>query len=558
MPDIADPKASFAAKLAELKTQFAVQLVGTLDALESKVSGRGPDLPPDLMHELHVSLHKLAGSGGSFGFPELSTQARELELVVKGWIDSAQPGSAQQWRTWQAGLQDLRQTIGMRSTKESEPANAATEQPQASVKGAVRVVLIHPDKHLGEDLRRGLGPFGYAVTQYESIGAAKNVLPRQATDVMLVQIADEIDQATLDSQAVIELREQLNGHVPAIFLANSSDLSIQLCAARALGDAFLTTPVDIPGVAARIEELIREGEQLPLRVLIVDDDESLAEHYRLVLQADGMLAERACNPSDALAMLHQLRPDVLLMDLYMPQWTGAELARVIRYDENWQGMPIIYLSAEADLNQQIRAMGSGADSFLVKPIGDMQLVSAVRSRAKRARKLAEMMRQDSLTGLLKHASIKDRLEQEAHRASRNNKSLSVAMIDIDFFKRVNDGWGHPMGDQVIKTLGQLLRQRLRRQDGAGRYGGEEFLVILPECHLNDARQLIDDIRRRFSDISFVSNGQSFNVTISAGVVSTHEFRQGQDLLAAADKALYKAKQSGRNQICSVTLEETRT
>jgi diguanylate cyclase (GGDEF)-like protein len=164
------------------------------------------------------------------------------------------------------------------------------------------------------------------------------------------------------------------------------------------------------------------------------------------------------------------------------------------------------------------------------------------------------MSQDSLTGLLKHASIKDRLVQELDRANRHGKPVTAVMVDIDFFKRVNDGWGHPMGDQVIKTLGQMLRQRLRRQDSVGRYGGEEFLAVLPECSAADAARLVDDIRQRFGAVTFTSEGRPFSVTLSAGIASSEMFRSEQDILAAADAALYKAKNSGRNRV--VSMEET--
>jgi diguanylate cyclase (GGDEF)-like protein len=127
--------------------------------------------------------------------------------------------------------------------------------------------------------------------------------------------------------------------------------------------------------------------------------------------------------------------------------------------------------------------------------------------------------------------------------------MSMAMVDMDHFKRVNDTWGHPMGDQVIKTLAHLLRQRLRRQDSIGRYGGEEFAVVLPECDAANAMKLLDDVRLRFGDIRFVHNGQSFAVTLSAGVADSEQCADAQGLLAAADAALYVAKNGGRNQVC---------
>jgi diguanylate cyclase (GGDEF)-like protein len=155
------------------------------------------------------------------------------------------------------------------------------------------------------------------------------------------------------------------------------------------------------------------------------------------------------------------------------------------------------------------------------------------------------MSQDSLTGLLKHAMAKDRLAQEVDRANRQGKTLVVA---IDHFKKVNDDWGHLMGDHVIKTLAQLLRQRLRRQDSVGRYGGEEFVLILPDCSLDDAQRLLHDIRLRFAEVQFGGHEKGFSVTFSAGIASNEHLRQAEELLAAADAAMYEAKRGGRNQV----------
>jgi len=305
-------------------------------------------------------------------------------------------------------------------------------------------------------------------------------------------------------------------------------------------------------VAGSVERLLRERERPPCRVLIVDDDTVLAEHYQLVLRQAGMLAEWVSEPLEVPSRLERLRPDVLLMDLYMPHYNGAELAQAIRYDPGWQSLPIVFLSAEGDLNLQMQAMGSVADDFLVKPISDMQLIASVRARTVRARRLAELMSQDSLTGLLKHGSIKERLAHELERAARSGRAASVAMVDIDHFKSVNDRFGHPIGDQVIKALGRLLRQRLRRQDSVGRYGGEEFLLVLPECELPEALRLLDEIRVGFGHVRFQCQGQDFGATFSAGVASSRSFGTAQDLLSAADTALYRAKHGGRNRVCPAT------
>lgn len=549
------PASSFAAQLAALSAQFAAQLGGRLDELECQLQGQGPDAPRELLETLHGQLHKLAGSGTTFGFPELSTQARALEVTAKNWLENGHAVAPEQWQAWVAGVQALRLTGASQGAEETSLLELPQETHEPRIKGEISVALVHSDSHFSEDMYRGLGQFGYVITPFSDLASAQTWLLHTPPDVLLLEMKDQEDANRQLAEVVEVLFNQLGHRLATIFLAPHAEFSIQLAAARAGAESCLALPVDAPTVAARIELLMRESQQPPVRVLIVDDDEALAEHYRLTLAAAGMLAERVSQPAEVMPALNSLHPDVLLMDLYMPECSGAELARAIRYDENWQGLPIIFLSAETDFKLQIQAIGSGADDFLVKPIPDVQLVSGVRARALRARKLAELMSQDSLTGLLKHASIKDRLVQEVERASRHGKPVSVAMVDIDFFKRVNDNWGHPMGDQVIKTLGHLLRQRLRRQDSVGRYGGEEFLAILPECTAADAQRLLDDIRNRFADITFTSRGQSFTVSISAGIASSELFRAEQDLLAAADMALYKAKHGGRSQVCIASEEE---
>jgi diguanylate cyclase (GGDEF)-like protein len=164
------------------------------------------------------------------------------------------------------------------------------------------------------------------------------------------------------------------------------------------------------------------------------------------------------------------------------------------------------------------------------------------------------MSQDCLTGLLKHGSIKDRLGHELERAQRSGRPVAVVMADIDHFKSVNDRWGHPMGDQVIKTLGHLLRHRLRRQDSVGRYGGEEFLAILPECTEDDAMALVDEIRAGFGSVQFACGEQVFRASFSAGVAASTRHDRPQDLVAAADTALYQAKQQGRDRVCGSQAE----
>ena len=548
-----DP-ADFIARLAALREQYSKRLVGTLDDLVGLVSRQGTDIAPITLAELHAGLHKLAGSGGTFGFTELSRQARVLETEIKAWLDDPSVLESVQWEAWKADLSALRRFIGI---DEASPPIALLPSTHPVVLSAslqdqqrehVRVILIEDEQFHGDELSKGLRQFGYDAVHCSDFAAAEAAIRADVPDVLIVDIMLPGQSPADGAEALPLLFERLGYRLPTIFLTERMDFSARLAAAQAGGGAFLAKPVDISTLAGRIEMLLRESEHAPYRVLIVDDDEILAEHYRLTLESAGMLVEKVCRPHETLAAMQRLHPDLLIIDLYMPDYKGSDLALAIRYEDEWMGLPIVYLSAEDDLDEQIKALSNGGDDFLTKPISDTRLVATVRARAARARKVGELMSQDSLTGLLKHSSIKDRLAQEVERARRQGTVMAMAMVDLDNFKQVNDTWGHPMGDQVIKTLAHLLRQRLRRQDGIGRYGGEEFAIVLPECTMEDAIHLLDDIRQRFGEIRFIHKGQSFTITFSAGVATSDQCADAQTLLAAADAALYVAKDSGRNQV----------
>ncbi|MFA5083481.1 MAG: diguanylate cyclase, partial [Hydrogenophilaceae bacterium] len=236
------------------------------------------------------------------------------------------------------------------------------------------------------------------------------------------------------------------------------------------------------------------------------------------------------------------------MDLYMPGCTGIEAAQVIRQNPAYLNIPIVYLSAETDLAQQMAALRVGGDDFLNKTISDDHLLDAVAIRVERFRTLSNLMGRDSLTGLHNHIALKLALESELEHAQRVHATTVFAMLDIDHFKSVNDRFGHPVGDAVIKSLARLLTQRLRKSDIVGRYGGEEFAVILRDTDPARALALLDELRTRFAEVAHSHGGQTFNASFSAGIAHAPPHRGMEALIAAADQALYRAKADGRNRV----------
>jgi diguanylate cyclase (GGDEF)-like protein len=221
---------------------------------------------------------------------------------------------------------------------------------------------------------------------------------------------------------------------------------------------------------------------------------------------------------------------------------------VIRQHESYVGTPIVFFSVETDISQHLAAMRAGGDDFLIKPIAPDHLLATVESRVQRARSITSLMIRDSLTGLLNHTAIEEQLHRELALQLRQDGVLSYVLIDLDHFKQINDQYGHAAGDKVIRGLSRLLRQRFRQTDLLGRYGGEEFVVVLPASDAQLATKLLEEVRTAFSRIQFSAADKTFSTTFSAGVASAPPFADAMTLQAEADRALYRAKQAGRNQV----------
>jgi diguanylate cyclase (GGDEF)-like protein len=364
-----------------------------------------------------------------------------------------------------------------------------------------------------------------------------------------------VESAALDAVIIgdgiaepLELACVWSGECPVMMVTSDQGFAHRLKAARAGVDAVLAKPLDVTEIADWLAQFAGGNDASPISILIVDDDKLLAESYALALESAGMRARVVADPAQALAQMTATFPDLMLMDMQMPAASGIELARIIRQSRRYLSLPIVFLSAERDPARQLEARKWGGDDFITKPVDLQHLVALVHLRAERARALRSMMERDSLTGLLNHGRFKDRLSHELERCRRTAAQLSLALIDLDHFKRVNDRYGHINGDQVIRALSHALTAGLRRIDIIGRYGGEEFAVLLLDTPVEQARMVIDALRARFSDIRFESDGQAFSASFSAGVAGSRDHPGVDALIEAADRALYAAKDCGRNRV----------
>ncbi len=525
-------------KMAEIETTWAKVQSG---------QGSGTGSSEAEFQILHRLTHSLVGNAGTFGFRNLSECARILEEALAG--------KASQSRV-QETLENLREAA-LRALRVSPPRpeymNYSSDE--ASSQGPL-VLLVDDDEFFSRELLLQLEWFGYRVKHCPFLAEVSDALEQEMPAALIMDIMHPGGEL-----AGPELLSALIGKgkalPPTLFISVRDDLSARLKAVRAGGLGYFTKPLEMTQLIARLEVLVGYRGPEPYRILMIEDSATESAHYAHIMRRAGMQVTVVGNPLQVMEPLLTERPDLVLMDLYMPGCSGLELATVIRQQDVFMGIPIVFLSSETDLDRQMRGLSMGGDDFLEKPISAEHLVASLAARVTRARLLRANMNRDSLTGLLNHANFKYQLKLELSRAARRQGRLALAILDIDEFKSVNDTYGHPVGDRIIRNLARHLQQQLRETDILGRLGGDEFGVILLDTDEHGALGRLDSIRESFSThhyrgLESVSETEPFAITFTGGLSSfpgiTNVGADPDALLQLADQALLEAKLQGRNRI----------
>jgi diguanylate cyclase (GGDEF)-like protein len=544
-----DP-AELQAKLKTLSDAYASELPEKLHQIELAFS----QLPPkgwdeQGFHSFFSLVHSLIGSGKAFGFASLSDVARNLETYLSQLAQTKSALDKKQRDLILGLIGELQQAAAHReiSPADSSGLIAILHSGQGAASPR-RIFLVEDEREIADELKIQLGYYGYSVSVFNTLKDFRLALQQNMDVIVLMDVTFPMDRLG-GINTMKEIQQGREIPLPVVFLSAHDDFETRLGAARAGGIAYLTKPVNIGNLIDKLDNLTSPKPLTPYRVMIVDDSVALTAYHAAVLEQAGISVKAVNNPSKAIEALMEFSPDLILIDLYMPECNGTDLSKVIRQIDAFVSIPIVFLSSENDLDKQLFAMGLGGDDFLTKPIQPQHLISSVSTRIRRSLMLRSFMVRDSLTGLLNHTAIKDMLLGEMAWAVRQKKPLSFAMIDIDRFKQINDSYGHLVGDRVIKSLSRLLKQRLRSSDLVGRYGGEEFAVVLVDTNGETAMKVMENIREDFSRLRHLAgDGKDFQVTFSCGISDISQFSDPTKLSDGADKALYKAKKAGRNQI----------
>jgi len=301
-------------------------------------------------------------------------------------------------------------------------------------------------------------------------------------------------------------------------------------------------------------------ERKPFTIAIVDDDPSIRRLVRMLVRRSGFEGFECTTGAEARTLLDTLPWDLAILDRKLPDADGLDICKDLKNNRIHKGRYIIILTGEDEERDKVEALNEAADDYITKPFQHQELLARVRAGKRIVDLQQELVESnvrlellsitDGLTQLFNHRHFQDELARAFEESTRYERPLSLAIVDIDFFKKVNDTYGHAAGDQVLKAVAAVFRDSIRASDLAARYGGEEFAVMMPETDRDDALQFAEKIRKLIEAEQISTGAGDIRVTVSIGLatIPRSRLKTTRELIDAADKALYRAKRGGRNQV----------
>ncbi|MFI5234167.1 MAG: diguanylate cyclase [Gemmatimonadales bacterium] len=513
-------------RIAELRKDLAAFEAGEVDALDS----------------LKVRFHRLAGSGGSYGFPAISTAGRRAEQ----WIIEHPGGGPETYPALHTAVDEIAAALdqaadGLASTGEAD----ATPAPRIDFAWHALILGASPER--AAILAAPLESAGFTVRIGRGEAEGPDDIPAHAHPDLVVVVHEPEGPDPYPTATAWSSRRQRRPR--AVVLVDLTLERDRLRAAIAGVDTVFhgaTVEAELPGFA---RALARVG-QPPGSVLLVEDDPDSARMITSVLEQANLRITRCAGVREAEQSIDGMYPDLFLLDVGLPDGDGFTLARYIRHDARFALTPVVFLTAASGPESQLEALRAGGDDFLAKPAHPQILTQLVVSRIERGRRIRELAHRDGLTGLLNHATLMAELEHAAETGHRRKEPFAFVMVDLDHFKRINDRHGHLAGDQVLVHISRLLQRVGRASDLLGRYGGDEFGLILPGNGVEGAMILAERTRAAMAeDPPRTPSGSSIAVRLSMGIaIFPEDGERASTLVQAADRALYQAKRRGRNQV----------
>ncbi len=516
-------------QLASLKADYLKVLPERIEALEAAVraaSARPGDVAT--VERARMLAHRLHGTSGSYGLLAVAEGARALGSALR-----AGP-SDPQW----AKLDELTTSarLSARAASERAPDDAAV--PSESI---TRVGWLGTELPASAGLRVKL----VSCESIETLVAAAREAPFDCAVIDL----DLGPEVAPDAARALRALPTMESLPIAAVISGHSSLATRASAVHAGASLILEKPVAAPVLGSAITQLLGAGRAFTPHVVIVEDDPDLGRTLWALLRRAGCAVTLLSSGERLQKVLSSQRTDLIVLDVQLAGVGGLALCQMLRATPEFSEVPVMFLTATNTAQTRIAAFRAGADYFLVKPVPPEELLARVQARLERSRWLRIRKDHDALTGLLLRGAFVTQGRALLRRALQNQTPVTVAIIDVDHFKKVNDTWGHVMGDRVLSAVGAILQRRFRNEDLRCRWGGEEFVLAFAGERLDSIAQALAHTREELEGHRFeAEGGDSFTVSFSAGLaIAPNDGNELERLVDAADRWLYEAKRGGRRR-----------
>lgn len=500
----------------KLRKRVSLMEQATTAMLKSQLSN-------ELRLQAQQEAHKLAGSLGMFDLDEGSRLARAMERL---------------FQLPELNKEQMQQLSALAAVLRRELQQSPIGQPKTLQQPLL--LIVSPDESFSEELAIEASVRGLRSKRLSSTEARWIVNP--LPDVVLLDLGDGKNV----ERSQLELLGELKASTPPVpvIVSSSRNLRDRIQIARLGGRKFLKKPMPSAQVLDAVTQVLQQTRYQTARVMVVDDDPQVLIALRHLLQPWGMRLSALENPLQFWNTLEKIEPDLLILDVEMPQVNGLELCQVVRNDPRWTDLPVLLLTVRTDAEMMQQVFAYGADDFVSKPIVGPELIARILNRLERSRLYQSRIQIDPLTGVANYRFSLQELAEFIEMARRYSQPLCLAVLQLDCLKQINEQYGHAIANQALSQFGKLLRQTFQSEDVVARWGGAEFVVGMYAMTKTDGVQRLTEVREKLQQKA-IALPERLEIAFSAGVVQyPRDGTQIQTLYQAANALLRPAEAAG--------------
>jgi|GEM_PF-2253 len=482
--------------------------------------------------------HNLISSLGILGLLSGSEIARKLETLLQTQVSLSHQ---QQFLSEQ--VQKIRSLVEQATPAVETVARKIAANNLAQIESQTRLLIVDEEREFIDRLVQAATTQGIQAAIAPNLQLAREAIARVRPDIVL------LDMSVAKFNEGLTLLEELAALIPPIpvlIFANEDGAGDRVAIARRQGRGFFHKPIAITQVLEAITQTLKPANKIEAKVMVLDDDRLTVRLLQTLLEPWGLQVTTLTNPQQFWEQLEAVTPDLLVLDVQMPEIDGIELCQMLRNDPRWAWLPILFLTGHQDADTIQQVFAAGGDDYVSKPIVPAELITRILNRLERSRLLRTQAEIEPLTGLPnRHRSSED-LKRLLHLAKQYQQPFCLAVLTLDDLMQVNRNYGHRIGDQMLRRLAHLLRQELRREDIVSRWDGAEFVVGMYGMTRSDGVEWLAQILelQRQTELQ-IPDAKPMAMTFSAGVTQYPEDGGDiQTLYQAAGATLEKAKLEG--------------